>query len=130
MASSTGNSSPAVTTKSKPQTKSKSKKEDNEPPLSANFARSSSSMIGYDHEVYLQLIAGGKSSTKTANQVYREVCVLFLYDGMRKWRLIGQERTRYLTTRALDPAILEPRGDPSSVDFECAEYQRKKDRFQ
>ncbi|ODM22757.1 hypothetical protein SI65_00346 [Aspergillus cristatus] len=112
MASSTGNSSPAATTKSKPQSKSKSKKEDNEPPLSANFARSSSSMIGYDHEVYLQLIAGGKSSTKTANQVYRE------------------ERTRHLTTRALDPAILEPRGDPSSVDFECAEYQRKKDRVQ
>lgn len=75
MAPSTGNSSLATTTKSKPQSKSKSKKEDNEPSLSANFAQSSSSMIGYDHEVYLQLIAGGKSSTKTANQVYREVCV-------------------------------------------------------
>lgn len=36
-------------------------------------------MIGYDHEVYLQLIAGGKSSTKTANQVYREVSVFYFY---------------------------------------------------
>lgn len=71
--------------KSKPQSNPKSKKEDNEPPLSANFARSSSSMIGYDHEIYLQLTAGGKSSTKTANQIYREVCVLFLYDDLRKW---------------------------------------------
>jgi hypothetical protein len=38
-----------------------------------------------------------------------------------------QERARRRTTRALDPAILDPQGDPSPIDFECAEVQSKRD---
>ncbi|OJJ40437.1 hypothetical protein ASPWEDRAFT_33834 [Aspergillus wentii DTO 134E9] len=29
--------------------------------------------IGYDHEIYLQLVGGGKMTEKTPNQVYLEV---------------------------------------------------------
>ncbi|EAL89499.1 hypothetical protein KXW98_003979 [Aspergillus fumigatus] len=84
--------------------------------LSANFAGAhtkshagNSNAVGYDHETYLQLTAGEKAKEKTPNQVYRE------------------ERARRRTTRALDPAILEPQGDPSPIDFECAEVQSKRD---
>ncbi|EAW24852.1 uncharacterized protein NFIA_103400 [Aspergillus fischeri NRRL 181] len=84
--------------------------------LSANFAGAHSkphagnpSAVGYDHEIYLQLTAGEKAKEKTPNQVYRE------------------ERARRRTTRALDLAILEPQGDPSPIDFECAEVQSKRD---
>ncbi|KAF7116679.1 hypothetical protein CNMCM5793_005171 [Aspergillus hiratsukae] len=86
--------------------------------LSANFAGSHAhskaqagnpNAVGYDHEIYLQLTAGEKAKEKTPNQVYRE------------------ERARRRTTRALDRAILEPQGDPSPVDFECAEVQSKRD---
>lgn len=137
----------------------------------------SSAVVDYDHETYLQLVSGsspgppatpigtasaasaaaatgmnpGKKNKiipKTANQVYREVCIILFffffymllllpmparvfYSGSRNMvNILSQERTRRLTTRALDPAILDPRGDPSSVDFECAEIQRKKDRLQ
>lgn len=72
-------------------------------PLSANFSSTASSAtVDYDHEIYLQLVSGsdsgsGGSSTssaavaagtatdtgkkknkapKTANQVYREVCII------------------------------------------------------
>lgn len=42
--------------------------------------------------------------------------------------------TIYLTSkewvrRALNPAISDPRGEPSSIDFECAETQKARDRF-
>ncbi|GIK03082.1 hypothetical protein Aspvir_007151 [Aspergillus viridinutans] len=84
--------------------------------LSANFAGAHSKFhagnpnaVGYDHEIYLQLTAGEKAKEKTPNQVYRE------------------ERARRRTTRALDPAILDPQGDPSPIDFECAEVQSKRD---
>ncbi|RHZ74728.1 hypothetical protein CDV55_109105 [Aspergillus turcosus] len=86
--------------------------------LSANFAGAHAhskaqagnpNAVGYDHEIYLQLTAGEKAKEKTPNQVYRE------------------ERARRRTTRALDRAILEPQGDPSPVDFECAEFQSKRD---
>lgn len=30
--------------------------------------------IEYDHETYLQLIAGDQAAEKTANQIYLEVC--------------------------------------------------------
>ncbi|EAU36451.1 predicted protein [Aspergillus terreus NIH2624] len=83
--------------------------------LSANFAhnpQTKSPPIGYDHEVYLQLLAGREGAVqKTPNQIYRE------------------ERARRRTTRALDPAILDPQGDPSPVDFECAENQGVKERL-
>ncbi|KAF9892000.1 hypothetical protein FE257_002964 [Aspergillus nanangensis] len=81
--------------------------------LSANFANNpkSKSTIGYDHEAYLQLTAGRDETVeKTPNQIYQE------------------ERARRRTTRALDPAILDPQGDPSPVDFECAESEGLKDR--
>lgn len=75
---------------------SNSKQNNQTDPPSANFAKSSSSStIGYDHEIYLQLISGSGSGTgsgtgtggktssalKTPNQVYREVCIhtTFLY---------------------------------------------------
>ncbi|KAL4896767.1 hypothetical protein BDV59DRAFT_199117 [Aspergillus ambiguus] len=86
--------------------------------LSANFAHNPQSKsphpstIGYDHEVYLQLLAGREGAAqKTPNQIYRE------------------ERARRRTTRALDPAILDPQGDPSPVDFECAENQGWKEKW-
>ncbi|KAL5359521.1 hypothetical protein BJX96DRAFT_148592 [Aspergillus floccosus] len=45
--------------------------------LSANFAhnpQAKSPPIGYDHEVYLQLLAGREGAVqKTPNQIYREV---------------------------------------------------------
>ncbi|EAW10721.1 uncharacterized protein ACLA_051930 [Aspergillus clavatus NRRL 1] len=81
--------------------------------LSANFAGAHSkspNAVGYDHETYFQLTtAGGRSTEKTPNQVYRE------------------ERVRRRTTRALDRAISDPQGDPSPIDFECAEFQAKRD---
>ena len=69
---------------SNPKSKPKTKQPHNEPPsVSANFAKSStsasSSIIDYDHEIYLQLTTTGNSSrspaAKTPNQVYREVCI-------------------------------------------------------
>lgn len=69
---------------SNPKSKPKTKQPHNEPPsVSANFAKSStsasSSIIDYDHEIYLQLTTSGSntesSSAKTPNQVYREVCI-------------------------------------------------------
>ncbi|PLB40061.1 uncharacterized protein BDW47DRAFT_102178 [Aspergillus candidus] len=97
--------------------------------LSANFAhpaKSSSSpslpsqpqqqqphpptTIDYDHETYLQLVADGH---KTPNQVYRE------------------ERARHRTSRSLDPAIIsDPRGEPSSIDFEWAEESQRRSQSQ
>ncbi|PWY95154.1 hypothetical protein BO94DRAFT_531063 [Aspergillus sclerotioniger CBS 115572] len=85
------------------------------PHLSANFAHPQSHQIDYDHEVYLHLMAGGdeKNKTKTPNQVYRQNIV------------------RRHTTRALDPAVVDPRGqrDPSPLDLEWAESQRARDRL-
>ncbi|KJK62447.1 hypothetical protein P875_00095366 [Aspergillus parasiticus SU-1] len=78
--------------------------------LSANFANNRKGAVGYDHEVYLQLTAG-RNAEKTPNQVYRE------------------ERVRQRTTRALDPAILDPQGEPGPVDFECAEHEGVKERL-
>ncbi|KAE8383541.1 hypothetical protein BDV26DRAFT_287381 [Aspergillus bertholletiae] len=78
--------------------------------LSANFANNRKGAVGYDHEVYLQLTAGSNAE-KTPNQVYRE------------------ERVRQRTTRALDPAILDPQGEPGPVDFECAEHEGVKERL-
>ncbi|KAH8434898.1 uncharacterized protein LDX57_012529 [Aspergillus melleus] len=86
--------------------------------VSANFATSTTtssssynhytqpkSTIDYDHEIYLQLTAEDGRPAKTANQVYRE------------------ERARQKSTRALDPAISDPQGEPGAIDFECVEMQ-------
>ncbi|KAL2848567.1 hypothetical protein BJY01DRAFT_246291 [Aspergillus pseudoustus] len=89
--------------------------------LSANFAHDPKIpfAVNYDQEVYLQLMAGEdgakageggdtrKKLNKTPTQIYRE-----------EW-----------VRRALNPAISDPRGDPSPNDFECAESQRERDRF-
>ncbi|PKY07472.1 hypothetical protein P168DRAFT_324879 [Aspergillus campestris IBT 28561] len=94
--------------------------------LSANFAHPAKSpsppppsqpqqqppptTIDYDHETYLQLVADGH---KTPNQVYRE------------------ERARHRTSRSLDPAIIsDPRGEPSSIDFEWAEESQRRSQGQ
>ncbi|KAE8351938.1 hypothetical protein BDV28DRAFT_10575 [Aspergillus coremiiformis] len=104
-----------TSTSSSPVKKSKSKtKAKNTPPetldLSANFANNRKMAVGYDHEVYLQLTTG-RNAEKTPNQLYLE------------------ERFRQRTTRALDPAILDPQGEPGPVDFECAEHEGVKERF-
>jgi len=65
--------------------------------------------IEYDHETYLQLIAGDQAAEKTANQMYLE------------------ERARQLLLRSQDPAISGPQADPSSMDFECAQSQMMHD---
>ncbi|KAL2808352.1 hypothetical protein BJX63DRAFT_38033 [Aspergillus granulosus] len=88
--------------------------------LSANFAHDPKVpfAVNYDQEIYLQLMAGTegregeggetkKRLNKTPTQIYRE-----------EW-----------VRRALNPAISDPRGDPSPNDFECAESQRERDRF-
>ncbi|CEN59779.1 hypothetical protein ASPCAL02223 [Aspergillus calidoustus] len=89
--------------------------------LSANFAHDPKTpfTVNYDQEVYLQLMAGEDGAragegadakrklSKTPTQIYRE-----------EW-----------VRRALNPAISDPRGDPSPNDFECAESQRERDRF-
>ncbi|KAI9375982.1 hypothetical protein BJX61DRAFT_539298 [Aspergillus egyptiacus] len=90
------------------------------PGLSANFADPKAPFaVNYDQEVYLQLMAGEeeagtpagtatkKNKSKTPTQIYRE-----------EW-----------VRRALDPAISDPRGDPSPIDLECAENQRVRDKF-
>ncbi|KAL4973697.1 hypothetical protein BDW66DRAFT_153560 [Aspergillus desertorum] len=92
------------------------------PGLGANFAHDPKApfTVNYDQEVYLQLMAGeegagpgapdtnkNKTKNKTLNQIYRE-----------EW-----------VRRALNPAISDPRGDPSPIDFECAESQRVRERF-
>ncbi|KKK23631.1 hypothetical protein ARAM_005625 [Aspergillus rambellii] len=78
--------------------------------LSANFAHNPKApfAVNYDQEVYLQLTAGEDTKkNKTPPQLYRE-----------EW-----------VRRALNPAVSDPRGDPSPLDFECAENQRVRDRF-
>ncbi|KAL4781453.1 hypothetical protein BJX76DRAFT_16590 [Aspergillus varians] len=95
------------------------------PGLGANFAHHPKApfTVNYDQEVYIQLMAGeegtGRTGTgrgdgsgagtkkknKTPTQIYRE-----------EW-----------VRRALNPAISDPRGEPSSIDFECAENQRARD---
>ncbi|KAL3464675.1 hypothetical protein BJX64DRAFT_88028 [Aspergillus heterothallicus] len=89
--------------------------------LRANFAHDPKApfAVNYDQEAYLQLMAGEEGPgtgeggearrklNKTPTQIYRE-----------EW-----------VRRALNPAISDPRGDPSPNDFECAESQREKDRF-
>ncbi|OJJ57554.1 hypothetical protein ASPSYDRAFT_90837 [Aspergillus sydowii CBS 593.65] len=112
------------------------------PDLGPNFAHNPKApfTVSYDQEVYLQLMAGEedaaqtgvapgssgsgsgsgtgpdagnrtagtkKNTLKTPTQIYRE-----------EW-----------VRRALNPAISDPRGEPSSTDFECAETQRARDRF-
>lgn len=50
--------------------------QDKKPHVSANFAQKKSAdhaPVEYDHEIYLQLMAGGSRAEKTPNQVYREV---------------------------------------------------------
>ncbi|KAA8649892.1 uncharacterized protein ATNIH1004_002571 [Aspergillus tanneri] len=101
---------PTTTTTTKSSHKSSHKSDLH---LSANFANPSSSKskpksflpstIDYDHEVFLQLTAGAGESVKTANQ----------------------ERARRRKSRALDPAISDPQGEPGAIDFEWAEYQGK-----
>ncbi|KAH8697767.1 hypothetical protein BGW36DRAFT_174890 [Talaromyces proteolyticus] len=55
----------------------------------SSSSTSSFSTIQYDHETYLELLAGKSSSVeKTASQIYRE------------------ERARQLSLRAQDPAVL------------------------
>ncbi|KAL4913365.1 hypothetical protein BDW62DRAFT_166028 [Aspergillus aurantiobrunneus] len=97
------------------------------PGLGANFAHDAKApfTVSYDQEVYLQLMAdeegaeragsgtgtesgtgAGTKKNKTPTQIYRE-----------KW-----------VRRALNPAISDPRGEPSSIDFECAESQRVRER--
>lgn len=128
MASTTSTSTPATTTRGSTSSNKDHQTQTNLN-LSANFAHpnttssasfstttttnpKSPAAIGYDHEVYLQLMAGqGETIPKTPNQIYRE------------------ERALRRTTRALDPAILDPQGDPSPVDFECAETQGAKERL-
>lgn len=62
--------------------------------------------IQYEHEIYLQLTAGGnKEAEMTANQLYLE------------------ERQRRLHSRANDPAVAGPQSTPSPTDFECAATQ-------
>ncbi|KAL6236231.1 hypothetical protein BDW75DRAFT_117004 [Aspergillus navahoensis] len=102
------------------------------PGLGANFAHDPKApfTVNYDQEVYLQFMAGeesagtgtpdankNKKKNKTLNQIYRErrgVCLPYLKEWVR---------------RALNPAISDPRGDPSPIDFECAESQRVRERF-
>ncbi|RJE23663.1 hypothetical protein PHISCL_03999 [Aspergillus sclerotialis] len=85
--------------------------------LSSNFAAKghisspteNHGSIGYDHEIYLQLMAGdSQTAEKTPNQIYRE------------------ERARHRKSRSLDPAISDPQGDPGPIDFECAEISQLK----
>ncbi|OXV09931.1 hypothetical protein Egran_02306 [Elaphomyces granulatus] len=82
----------------------------------SNFAEQKPSQdsrlsIEYDHETYLQLIAGDRAAEKTANQIYLE------------------ERARQLLLRSQDPAISDPQGDPSSTDFECAQSHDANDAY-
>ncbi|PWY80701.1 hypothetical protein BO70DRAFT_396994 [Aspergillus heteromorphus CBS 117.55] len=109
---STSKQKPTTTTTTKPSPSPSQQK----PHLSANFAHPSSHQIDYDHETYLHLIGGGgegKNQPKTLNQVFRENLV------------------RRSSTRALDPAVVDPRGqrDPSPLDLEWAESQRVRDRL-
>ncbi|OJJ49298.1 hypothetical protein ASPZODRAFT_14020 [Penicilliopsis zonata CBS 506.65] len=69
--------------------------------LSSNFATKRLS-IGYDHEAYLEL-TDGKGEAKTPSQVYAE------------------ERNERLKSRAEDPAVFSPKGDPGPTDFECVQ---------
>ncbi|RAQ50459.1 hypothetical protein AFGD_002881 [Aspergillus flavus] len=103
MTSSTSTTTTKTTTP--PAKKSKNLPAESALDLSANFANNRKGAVGYDHEVYLQLTAG-RNAEKTPNQVYRE-----------------------RTTRALDPAILDPQGEPGPVDFECAEHEGVKERL-
>ncbi|KAI9039961.1 uncharacterized protein KD926_008947 [Aspergillus affinis] len=75
--------------------------------LSYNHYTHSKSTIDYDHEIYLQLTAEDGRPAKTANQLYLE------------------ERARQKSTRALDPAISDPQGEPGAIDFECVEMQTR-----
>ncbi|RDW94206.1 uncharacterized protein DSM5745_01528 [Aspergillus mulundensis] len=100
------------------------------PGLGANFAHDPKApfTVNYDQEVYLQFMAGEegtgttgtgtgtgtgtpdiskKNKNKTPKQIYRE-----------EW-----------VRRALNPAISDPRGEPSPSDFEYAESQRIRERF-
>ncbi|KAL4910589.1 hypothetical protein BDW74DRAFT_172062 [Aspergillus multicolor] len=96
------------------------------PGLGANFAHDPKApfTVNYDQEIYLQFMAAeeGTDTTgtgtgppdlnkakknKTPKQIYRE-----------EW-----------VRRALNPAISDPRGEPSPSDFEYAESQRIRERF-
>ncbi|KAL4989155.1 hypothetical protein BDW68DRAFT_176276 [Aspergillus falconensis] len=109
-------------TQTKTQTQSGPQSSSLYPGLGANFAHDPKApfTVNYDQEVYLQFMAGeesdgtgtpdankNKNKNKTLNQIYRE-----------EW-----------VRRALNPAISDPRGDPSPIDFECAESQRVRERF-
>ncbi|GLA39213.1 hypothetical protein AnigIFM63309_006545 [Aspergillus niger] len=114
-------SNTTTTKKPKPKTQPQSQPQEEKPHLSANFANPSSQRIDYDHEVYLHLMSGDdgddtrkdKNRSKTPNQVYRENIV------------------RRHTTRALDPAVVDPNAqrDPSPLDLEWAESQRVRERL-
>ncbi|GLA61126.1 hypothetical protein AtubIFM54640_001635 [Aspergillus tubingensis] len=118
---SSSNTTTTKNPKSKSQSQSQSQTQEERPHLSANFANPSSQRIDYDHEVYLHLMSGDdgddtrkdKNRSKTPNQVYRENIV------------------RRHTTRALDPAVVDPNAqrDPSPLDLEWAESQRVRERL-
>ncbi|KAL4955601.1 hypothetical protein BDW69DRAFT_182347 [Aspergillus filifer] len=100
------------------------------PGLGANFAHNPQApgpyTVNYDQETYSQYMADEDAAalaaeaatgtgstgpetkkTKTPKQIYRE-----------QW-----------VRRALNPAISDPRGDPSPIDFECAENQSVRERI-
>ncbi|KAL4751757.1 hypothetical protein BDW72DRAFT_87295 [Aspergillus terricola var. indicus] len=134
----------------KKQTQSDPRSSSLYPGIGANFANDPKApfSVNYDQEVYLQFMAGeegaetgssnankNKNKNKTLNQIYREVCISHYYD---LYNLYYPEKTgqavytyhkKEWVRRALNPAISDPRGDPSPIDFECAESQRIRERF-
>ncbi|KAL4941559.1 hypothetical protein BDV06DRAFT_179051 [Aspergillus oleicola] len=115
--------------------------------------------VNYDQEAYSQYMADEEAAaiataagtgtgtapgaaaetkkTKTPKQIYRELYFSVYPRRQNKGgfhtlllhkRLI-LVRLKQWVRRALNPAISDPRGDPSPIDFECAEHQRVRERI-
>ncbi|KAL2820236.1 hypothetical protein BDW59DRAFT_117918 [Aspergillus cavernicola] len=96
--------------------------------LKANFAYDPKGpfTVNYDQEVYLQLMAGDEGSSGAGAGAGPGMKA---GSGMKKCKTPTQIYREKWVRRALNPAISDPRGDPSPIDFECAENQRVRDKI-
>ncbi|KAL4792547.1 hypothetical protein BDV19DRAFT_392041 [Aspergillus venezuelensis] len=102
------------------------------PGLGANFAHNPQGLgpytVSYDQEAYSQYMADEEAAALAA-EAATETGTGSTGSETKKTKTPKQIYREQWVRRALNPAISDPRGDPSPIDFECAENQRVMERI-